>query len=45
MNQDIITHLFNLYELKGSNIKYGEKEVTQLEHALLCVNLIDFISK
>ena len=45
MNQDIITHLFNLYELKGFNIKYGEKEVTQLEHAHRCANLIDFISK
>ena len=45
MNQDTIIHLFNLYELKRFNIKYGEKEVTQLEHILLCADLIDFISK
>jgi len=45
MNHDIIIHLFNLYEFRGSNIKYGEKEVTQFEHALLCADLIDFISK
>ena len=38
---NIVTHLLNLLETKGSNIQYGNENVTQLEHALQCAELAE----
>ena len=41
MNNNIITKLLYLLESKGSNIQYGNENVTQLEHALQCAELAE----
>ena len=39
MNKDIVSYIINLLQTKGSDIQYGNEEVTQLEHALQCAEL------
>ena len=39
--KNIVAHLLNLLETKGSNIQYGNENVTQLEHALQCAELAE----
>jgi len=41
MKNNIVTKLLNLLETKGSNIQYGNENVTQLEHALQCAELAE----
>ena len=41
MKNNIVTKLLNLLENKGSNIQYGNENVTQLEHALQCAELAE----
>ena len=41
MKNNIVTILLNLLETKGSNIQYGNENVTQLEHALQCAELAE----
>ena len=39
MSKNIISDIFNLLKIKGSNLQYGNEDVTQLEHALQCAEL------
>ena len=41
MKEDITSFLLNLLQSKGSNLQYGNENVTQLEHALQCAELIE----
>ena len=41
MKNNIVANLLNLLETKGSNIQYGNENVTQLEHALQCAELAE----
>ena len=41
MKNNIVTKLLNLLETKGSNIQYGNENVTELEHALQCAELAE----
>ena len=41
MNKETVSHLFNLLKSKGSNLQYGNENVTQLEHALQCAALTE----
>ncbi len=41
MKKDIVTELLDLLKTKGSNIQYGNEDVTQLEHALQCAELAE----
>jgi len=41
VKNNIVIKLLNLLETKGSNIKYGDENVTQLEHALQCAELAE----
>jgi phosphonate degradation associated HDIG domain protein len=41
MNENIIAHLLNLLKTKGSDLQYGNEDVTQLEHALQCAELTE----
>ena len=41
MKNNIVSSLLNLLENKGSNIQYGNENVTQLEHALQCAELAE----
>ena len=40
MSDNIVNYLLELLEKKGSDIQYGNEDVTQLEHALQCLSLI-----
>ena len=41
MDKDITSILLNLLKTKGSNLQYGNENVTQLEHALQCAELTE----
>ena len=41
MNKDIVSYIINLLQTKGADIQYGNKDVTQLEHALQCAELAE----
>ena len=41
MSKSIISDIFHMLKTKGSNIKYGNEDVTQLEHALQCAELAE----
>ncbi len=41
MNEDIVSYIINLLQTKGSDIQYGNEDVTQLEHALQCAELAE----
>ena len=41
MEENIIAHLLNLLKTKGSDLQYGNEDVTQLEHALQCAELAE----
>ena len=41
MEKNIVSKLLHLLEKKGSNIQYGNEDVTQLEHALQCAELAE----
>ena len=41
MNKEIVSYIFNLLKIKGSNLQYGNEHVTQLEHALQCAELTE----
>ena len=41
MDKDITSFLLNLLQTKGSNLQYGNENVTQLEHALQCAELTE----
>ena len=41
MKNNIVTQLLNLLETKGSNIQYGNENVTQVEHDLQCAKLAE----
>ena len=41
MKENIIAHLLNLLKTKGSDLQYGNENVTQLEHALQCAELTE----
>jgi len=41
MKKNIISFLLNLLLNKGSNLQYGNENVTQLEHALQCADLTE----
>ena len=41
MKNNIVEELLHLLETKGSNIQYGNENVTQLEHALQCAELAE----
>ena len=41
MEKNIVSNLLHLLEKKGSNIQYGNENVTQLEHALQCAELAE----
>ena len=36
MSENVVDYLLELLEKKGSDIQYGNEDVTQLEHALQC---------
>tara|TARA_Y100000590_G_scaffold319083_1_gene361096 strand:- start:118 stop:669 length:552 start_codon:yes stop_codon:yes gene_type:complete len=41
VKNNIVAYLLNLLANKGSNIQYGNENVTQLEHALQCAELAE----
>ena len=41
MSKEIVSNLFDLLKTKGSNLQYGNENVTQLEHALQCAELTE----
>ena len=41
MKKNVTSFLLNLLQTKGSNIQYGNEDVTQLEHALQCAELVE----
>ena len=41
MDNDITSFLLNLLQTKGSDLQYGNENVTQLEHALQCAELTE----
>ncbi len=41
MDKDITSFILNLLQIKGSNLQYGNENVTQLEHALQCAELTE----
>tara|TARA_Y100000590_G_C15712209_1_gene1010662 strand:+ start:581 stop:1156 length:576 start_codon:yes stop_codon:yes gene_type:complete len=41
MNENIVSYIINLLQTKGSDIQYGNEDVTQLEHALQCAELAE----
>ena len=41
MEENITAHLLNLLKTKGSDLQYGNEDVTQLEHALQCADLTE----
>ena len=41
MSENIVDYLIELLKKKGSNIQYGNEDVTQLEHALQCAELAE----
>jgi len=41
MSENIVDYLLELLEKKGSDIQYGNEDVTQLEHALQCAELAE----
>ena len=41
MEKDIVSYLLDLLKNKGGDLKYGNEEVTQLEHALQCAELAE----
>ena len=41
MEENITAHLLNLLKTKGSDLQYGNEDVTQLEHALQCAELAE----
>ena len=41
MKENITAHLLNLLKTKGSDLQYGNENVTQLEHALQCAELTE----
>ena len=45
MPDNIVDYLLELLEKKGSDIQYGNENVTQLEHALQCAELAEQHSK
>ena len=45
MSHEIVDYLLELLEKKGSDIQYGNEDVTQLEHALQCAELAEESNK
>ena len=41
MSKEIVLNLFDLLKTKGSDLQYGNENVTQLEHALQCAELAE----
>ena len=41
MVKEIVLHIFNLLTTKGSDLQYGNENVSQLEHALQCAELTE----
>jgi len=41
MEKNIVNYLLDLLEKKGSNMMYGGENVSQLEHALQCAELVE----
>ena len=41
MSKEIVLIIFDLFKTKGSNLQYGNENVTQLEHALQCAELTE----
>ena len=41
MDKDITSFLLNLLQTKGSDLQYGNENVTQLEHALQCAEFTE----
>ena len=41
MSHKIVDYLLELLEKKGSDIQYGNEDVTQLEHALQCAEMAE----
>tara|TARA_B100001123_G_scaffold372465_1_gene436417 strand:- start:986 stop:1537 length:552 start_codon:yes stop_codon:yes gene_type:complete len=41
MDENIISFILNLLETRGSDLQYGNENVTQLEHALQCAELTE----
>ena len=41
MGKEIVSYLFDLLKTKGSDLQYGNENVTQLEHALQCAELAE----
>ena len=41
MSENVVDYLLELLEKKGSDIQYGNEDVTQLEHALQCAELAE----
>ena len=41
MSKSIISDIFHMLKIKGSNLQYGNEDVTQLEHALQCAQLAE----
>ena len=41
MKHNIVDYLLNLLEKKGSDLQYGNEDVSQLEHALQCAELVE----
>ena len=41
MSGSVVDYLLELLEKKGSDIQYGNEDVTQLEHALQCAELAE----
>ena len=45
MSKEIVLNLFYLLKTKGSDLQYGNENVTQLEHALQCAELAKELNK
>ena len=41
MKENIVDYLLDLLHNKGADIQYGNEDVTQLEHALQCAELVE----
>ena len=41
MSENVVDYLLELLEKKGSDIQYGNEDVTQIEHALQCAELAE----
>ena len=45
MSKEIVLNLFDLLQTKGSDLQYGNENITQLEHALQCAELAKELNK